>query len=776
MDPADLQRLLDEANRRIEEEKRGREEANRRVEEEKRGREEANRRVEEANRRAEEAEELSRKTTLDEYLSACHTSVFTKLVVQTDLSLTTKGSIATPRNKWCPTNLQPWLDFPDCRKAIFASVYSGFPAEMRLFESKAFLDTLGDRVSRRRIGDEKTLELFLHNSVEDPVRSIVEQVNKVPGFNHVNGIIFENHPHAISDAAQEVVHQETVSRPPQTPGQALDLNQLRPDQICIYKSDNAGLRAIIYICEYKPPHKLSASHLRYGLRPMDMCAEVVNRKTIPTDADPSGRFLYFADRLTACALTQTYHYMIEAGLEYSLLTTGEAIVFLKIDWEEDTRTLYYHLAEPTSDVMSADPADAYQLTAVGQYLAFTLMALGTSGESRQHAQGERSQAMERSEIWAEDFESALRSTSVMDRRMASNGSLFIPDSTTTYGSIDGTPIAQRLTRGARARGRCNDDDQPPLDEQSSSSSNDELSAKQPHTPSPTLRRSDRLVQRPRGGAGGGGKGAGPGGAGATERPYCTSKCLLGLAKGEDLDPACPNFELHREHCATGPKCHPVSHATWLEMLREQLQQSLDDGITRLPFGGARSVLFKVTLLRYGYTFVSKGTVKAFIPALEHEAAVYRRLLPIQGKHVPVFLGAIDLRQTNQVYYYDHRVYVVHLTFLSWAGRSIAEAEAHGESRESLRQGALQSARAVHAQRVFHSDMRAPNMLFNAEVNGVMVIDFERAEMLKLRRADLAPMISSNKRARHSERLLAESGQLPRKPYEDLLMVEHVFSM
>jgi hypothetical protein len=38
-------------------------------------------------------------------------------------------------------------------------------------------------------------------------------------FDIGNGIIFENHPHAISDAAEEVVERETPSTPPQTPDQ-----------------------------------------------------------------------------------------------------------------------------------------------------------------------------------------------------------------------------------------------------------------------------------------------------------------------------------------------------------------------------------------------------------------------------------------------------------------------------------------------------------------------------------------------------------------------------
>ncbi|KAH8196775.1 hypothetical protein TruAng_009067 [Truncatella angustata] len=87
---------------------------------------------------------------------------------------------------------------------------------------------------------------------------------------------------------------------------------------------------MLYVSEYKAPHKLTAPHLRVGLHPMDIFKDVVNRKTIPTAADPEGRFQYHAERLTAAAITQTYNYMIEGGLECGLLTTGETIVFLRV--------------------------------------------------------------------------------------------------------------------------------------------------------------------------------------------------------------------------------------------------------------------------------------------------------------------------------------------------------------------------------------------------------------------------------------------------------------
>ncbi|KAJ0358882.1 hypothetical protein COL26b_014449 [Colletotrichum chrysophilum] len=191
-----------------------------------------------------------------------------------------------------------------------------------------------------------------------------------------NGIVFENHPHAISDTAEEVINRNVPSTPPSTPHQSkIDLKQLRADQICVYRSETADSesRTMLYVSEYKPPHKLTAPHLRLGLRPMNIYKEVVNRKTIPTSVDPDARFQYHAERLTAAAITQTYHYMIEGGLEHGLLTTGEAIVFLMIDWREP-ETLFYHLAEPSAEA-EAHPEHAHLCTAVAQYLAFSLIAL-----------------------------------------------------------------------------------------------------------------------------------------------------------------------------------------------------------------------------------------------------------------------------------------------------------------------------------------------------------------------------------------------------------------
>ncbi|PGG98191.1 hypothetical protein AJ80_09569 [Polytolypa hystricis UAMH7299] len=748
----ELQGLLRQAEQRAEE-------AERELDKERQRAEREQQRAEREQQRAEEAEEQTRPTTLDEYIAACHSLVFCEFAIETDKKLTSRGPITNPRNKWCPTNLRPWSTFLDQQRVIFGTLYNTFPTHSRVFENRGFLAGLGSRISKRPIANEKTLEYFMHNSIEDPVRVIMEQLKQVEEvrstFDMGNGIVFENHPHAISDVAEEVVDRETPSTP-QTPDHTHNLNQLRPDQICVYRSNNrpSESRTMIYVSEYKPPHKLTAPHLRLGLQAMNIPKDVVNRKTIPTSAAPDALFQYHAERLTASAITQTYHYMIEGGLEYGLLATGEAIVFLKVNWEEPD-TLYYHLAEPGPEV-SAHPNHFHVCTAVGQYLAFSLMALGSPGQQRIHGQEERRRVTLGLSTWAEDFETTLRSIPESERSLSSGSPGYQP---TTYEGVDRSPYFLRWKR--RRLGRADQVEGETLRNDRPQSSDDESAPNPPDTPSPTEPRSRRggrqksqrsqhiLSQRPHGG-------------GEQGRKYCTQKCLLGLVGGGFLDPECPNVALHRRQ--DGYDCdeyrvrnqmraythvhHPVDHAGWLQLLRKQMERSLDDGITPLGEGGARGVLFQVTVLVYGYTFVGKGTVRAFIRDLEHEAAVYKRLRPVQGINVPVFLGAIDLRPMNKIYYYDHRVYVVHMTFLSWAGNCI-DAETVDSKGKLLENRAVQSLRAIHQEGVVHKDVRVANMLFNPETNGVMMIDFERASLLTPPRYPLAQLVP-NKRARKQE--------------------------
>ncbi|KAJ2970295.1 hypothetical protein NUW58_g9738 [Xylaria curta] len=216
--------------------------------------------------------------------------------------------------------------------------------------------------------------------------------------------------------------------------------------------------------------------------------------------------------------------------------------------------------------------------------------------------------------------------------------------------------------------------------------------------------------------------------------YCTQKCLLGLVKGDVLDPDCPNLKLHQHQNDCGSVVnivsrHYISYYKFHQLLSNQLQCTLDYGITSLDITGACGALFKVTLLAYGYTFISKGTVQALIPNLEHEARVYERLKDIQGVHVPVFLGAINLQSLNRTYYYDFCIDIVHLCFMSWGGIGLRDSQDLDKNKSTLRRVAVETMRAIHQRRVVHKDARYENILFNPQTGGIMLIDFERSQLL-----------------------------------------------
>ena len=86
----------------------------------------------EQQRQIEEQKRQLQRTTLPEYLVACHSLVFSRLVIQDNRALSSTGSITNPRDKWCPTTIQPWSEFLNDQSAIHGTLYSTFPLERRV--------------------------------------------------------------------------------------------------------------------------------------------------------------------------------------------------------------------------------------------------------------------------------------------------------------------------------------------------------------------------------------------------------------------------------------------------------------------------------------------------------------------------------------------------------------------------------------------------------------------------------------------------------------------
>ena len=89
----------------------------------------------------------------------------------------------------------------------------------------------------------------------------------------------------------------------------------------------------------------------------------------------------------------------------------------------------------------------------------------------------------------------------------------------------------------------------------------------------------------------------------------------------------------------------------LQLIYQQLFKDLDNDCMQVRIHGAREALFMVKLTLYGYTVAVKCITVDSIAHLKREAIIYERLRPIQGVHVPVYLGSVDLDQ-SYLYIYD----------------------------------------------------------------------------------------------------------------------------
>jgi hypothetical protein len=726
-----LEQLLREADERAKEANERAERERRRAEDERRRAEDEQRNRQEAESRAQIEEKKTRPTTFEEYIRACHILLSKHLRIQTDKSLSTQGSITSPKNKPCPTLLKPWTDFPVLQQQLFERTYEYIPRDAELFSSTQYLTELGQNICDRPLASEKDLEAYQRLAVEQPTTHIISHLQQIEEARHAfdlgEGIIFENHANTLSDSNEEVqqsLRDLRISSSNPKPRNA--------DQICVYKEAD-GTRRLCMVVEYKPSHKLSVFNLRAGLlradkESMNIPEDVINRITIPTD--PEDKFVYHSEWLTAAALTQTYAYMIETGLEYSKLVTGEADVFLQLK-EDEPHTLYYHLAEPNIEAGAEEPniEEAFAepnieahapaepniilcRTAVSQTLTFCLMALN----SKPRNQKWRNHALETAYKVVIDPEAILRQIPAEDKTLTPPPSVFHA----RIHPFKRSPIMLRPRKSRRARSSCGSGDIiVHEDPQSPSGSSDETSDVE--TPSkPRVRthqsntRQMRSVKPPQAAEE----------SDVLPRQYCTQACLLGLVRKRPLDDACPNVNAHRAYGAGNH--HALGRKSLAKLMLRQLAEDPENGCEPLGKQGARGTLFRLTLEWYGYTFVAKGTVTAFEAKLKHEGLVYEHLDKVQGKLIPVYLGNISLVRP---YFLDVRVRIVHMLLMSWAGEQVGKDLILAIGRDLAAETSAAVTKILDCG-VEHRDVRPPNVLWNPENTNVVLVDFERSQILK----------------------------------------------
>ena len=477
------------------------------------------------------------------------------------------------------------------------------------------------------------------------------------------------------------------------------------DKIFIRKTDKDAKQLIVVI-KYKPPHKLSIEMLKAGLKDLNPL-DLIHRVKIPKDEPVS--FVHNSETAVAIVISQVYTYMIDNGIQYAYMKTGEAFVFL-CTREPDRKTLYYHLSIQ-KDASPSGTVDWISHTAIGQFLSFYILACG----GKFYDQDIRNHHKEQAKKWSLDDNRVYDNMTPSSEKPETPSSNYKPR-TKRHAPAHSQPRRSRRlcasTSGetpAVATQVKKDDSDDLLDSDDSrapsasrlskgTSSQSTTKASQTHTET-----SSSLRKR--------------------HESYCSHQCLLALVTNGALDLSCPNYEFRpRMKNGRGEERHAISVVQLRELLLAQIQKTMNTNIEPLGSQGSRGAIFKLTLESHGYTMIGKGTSPHYVPDLRSENAVYNHLGEIQGTVIPVCLGAID---SPRCYFYDVGVDIHYWLLMSFAGRSLTTAEF-----DAWRPSVDAMDKKLTEYGIIHWDISPNNILWDEQAKKLMVIDLERTTFVR----------------------------------------------
>ncbi|KAI9781072.1 MAG: hypothetical protein M1839_006349 [Geoglossum umbratile] len=629
--------------------------------------------------------ELARLRPLTQFMWACHRHVVKRVTSKEVKKLLLEGE--TINELEIVNRPLCGLEALRVQQDILLRLLELYPWAIPLkTAARATLERTGKFPATDAVSGRSELELALEPVLFVPVQPLVDFLDTTELTQEIFGsdIAF-----AFQDPddmrPSRIGHATEVGLNPTTPGGPApgDRHRGHPDSLrsCFdeLKFSRCGLKGLV-IFKYNPPHKLTRDELSRGLRDLDFCSVLAHNANVTDDEQrfrrEAGLTLALgaaeAELTLASCVIQTSDYMVCAGMTLGAIFIGENLVFLH-QRSRDPRIVYLHLAEPLSNA-------AVQAAAFPDDSAINL-----STASRLLAYVLRYLAFERARTH-------------IDRR--SGESLSTRDG--DYCRHIGPRPNQRSAEWRRSRG-----------ERTANGEGAQRTGTTQGRNSP---------------------GVGSSSSGRRKREYCTQTCLVGLTRGLPLDPYCPNLTQHQTH-GPGMTSHPISKDSFVRLLCEQLDQSLDVDCTPLGKHGSIGYIFQLTLTAYGYTIIGKGTKIEDAPTIRYEQSIYDHLFSIQGMHIPVCLGTLDLVWP---YAYDIAIKISHFLLLSFVNEYSLYEHNYGQYWDT------KPLRRIHEAGVMHNDVRSPNILSSAETGSLMLIDFEQAEIVVP--AEKRPRSQDNSRA------------------------------
>ncbi|KAJ9484629.1 hypothetical protein VN97_g8746 [Penicillium thymicola] len=690
-------------------------ELRRQLEEERKAREEAERLQGEAERRLQ-------PNTLFRLLDRCHDSLSQAIRVETDATLTTQGDATDPVDRLYPNRIVPWLDFPQLQEQVWrkfdrTAAFTSRP----LFPSDTQIDYVVTNIQNKPIYSEASLLNFERDTVDNFVEMVIKELRDDEVFRDEFGIqgqvTFYDRANPSESSLKNSLEQMNLqdvrtpkrlanTRPGRGRGRGRGAAQgkkrdgtvrrrnRRADQFCVHLV--ADERQIpVYAVEFKAPHKVTTPELVAGLHQIDLARDVIGQE--------GDTFEFYATCLVAAVVTQIFSYMIDSGVQYGYICTGEAFVFLHIP-KDDPTVVQYFLCIPNQDVQADDEWRLHR-TAIGQEVEY----LDVLRKIPETLRKDPPASNYRPSHWK--LEPKTHNTR---SRARCQPDMSTPKHSSTEGSgSDEESHSPSVAAAARSRSSCG-------------RGNNRQSAKE--SESTRAGRSNKQTSRK---------------DGQSIRPYCTIACVRGMVNRGPLDKECPNWKLH------GGQRHSMGPQEFTRRLHRQLARNRDHGFEQLHVCGRTGYLIKATLLLHGYTVIIKATTTEKKHLLQAEVGNYRYLSSLQGHQIPVCLGTF----TPRVAYWYHGKLMAQMMVLSWSGTRLQHVI--NDENSSFFYGERDKALTVlRSHGVVHRDSEWRNMLWDDLGGRLFIIDLEEMKWLKRPRA-LEPTSGNT---RHGHRVGAEKSR------------------
>lgn len=604
----------------------------------------------------------------------------TTLLVESNPVNLASGSVTAVNEKYYPLELCRWHDFENQLERTFIEITSVFSSRP-LFPSETDVLGVQRELSPTSRKDEQDIRPFVRSAIEKPAERIVRAYYDLT--NRPERFYFQNNAYSLEyrDPETGVEGVERRSSPNKKRSPERKKSHPIPDRwgIC---EEEGGLRRVC-VGEYKAAHKAPDEEIRQVLdsAPENLFLDVLWRKQSGTTNSEQDK----GKELVAQILCQAFHYMIESGLLFGYITSGQTLILLKVEKSAPWR-LYFHFIPVDLTGQGRDVETQY--APATQLATFALLAL-------------RSREMPRDWIvQAENcgiYQWPLVPHAPLDRNT----------------SLQPQTFGGETSESSEENDDSNDSDYNESPQGQSRSQSDQQSQAQGERRHSPRKRTHHPVGE-----------------------YCTQACILGLVQDLPLDVSCPNFSIHKQSSPRGK--HPITKEDICFLLRKQLDRSLDQDcecLDRKGLFGDVGVLFKVTLTEYGYTFVTKGVQKAIERDLAHEINVYSHLSPLQGSDIPVYLGRIVL---TRPYPLVSMAKVTKMLLMSWAGTSLCyktwseDVDIKKETDKTLQKLAQFGVR--------HDDIRQSNLVWNAEQRRVMAIDLHQATIISVAKRKASPPV------------------------------------